>query len=88
MADKTINQLTQATALTDGSLFVIEQNSTAKQANWGMMKNYISPGVAEQYSSSATYDVGDYVIYNGQLYRCTTAIPAAEAWNRIGRAHV
>ena len=81
MADKTINQLTQATGLTDGSLFVIEQNSTAKQANWGMIKNYISPGVAEQYSSSATYDVGDYVIYNGQLYRCTTAIPAAEAWD-------
>ena len=80
MADKTINQLTQATALTDSSLFVIEQNSTAKQAHWGMIKNYISPGVAEQYSSSATYDVGDYVIYNGQLYRCTTAITTGEAW--------
>ena len=80
MADKTINQLTQATALTDSSLFVIEQNSTAKQANWGMMKNYISPGVAAQYSTSATYNVGDYVIYNGQLYRCTTAITTPESW--------
>ena len=80
MADKSINQLTQATDLTDSSLFVIEQNSTAKQANWGMMKNYISPGVAAQYSSSATYDVGDYVIYNGNLYRCTTAITTAETW--------
>lgn len=80
MADKTINQLTQATALTDGSLFVIEQNSTAKQANWGMMKNYISPGVAAQYSNSATYNVGDYVIYNDSLYRCNTAITTGEAW--------
>ena len=80
MADKTINQLTQATGLTDGSLFVIEQNSTAKQANWGMMKNYISPGVASQYSTSATYNVGDYVIYNGSLYRCNTAITTGEAW--------
>ena len=80
MADKTINQLTQATALTDSSLFVIEQNSTAKQANWGMMKNYISPGVAAQYSTSATYNVGDYVIYNGSLYRCILAITTAEAW--------
>ena len=61
MADKTINQLTQATDLTDSSLFVIEQNSTAKQANWGMMKNYISPGVAAQYSTSATYNVGAMV---------------------------
>ena len=80
MADKTINQLTQATDLTDSSLFVIEQNSTAKQANWGMMKNYISPGVAAQYSTSATYNVGDYVIYNGSLYRCNTAIATGEAW--------
>lgn len=80
MADKTINQLTQATGLTDSSLFVIEQNSTAKQANWGMMKNYISPGVASQYSTSATYNVGDYVIYNGSLYRCNTAITTGEAW--------
>ena len=80
MADKTINQLAQATDLTDSSLFVIEQNSTAKQANWGMMKNYISPGVAAQYSTSATYNVGDYVIYNGSLYRCNTAITTGEAW--------
>lgn len=80
MADKTINQLTQATDLTDGSLFVIEQNSTAKQANWGMMKNYISPGVAAQYSTSAKYNVGDYVIYNDSLYRCNTAITTGEAW--------
>ena len=80
MADKQISDLTSASALTDGSLFVIEQAGAAKSANWGMMKNYISPGVAAQYSTSATYDVGDYVIYNGQLYRCTTAITTAESW--------
>ena len=80
MADKQISDLTSASALTDGSLFVIEQGGAAKNANWGMMKNYISPGVADQYSSSSTYNVGDYVIYNGSLYRCTTAITTAEAW--------
>ena len=80
MADKTINQLTAATGITDSSLFVIEQNSTAKSINWGLMKNYISPGVAAQYSTSATYNVGDYVIYNDSLYRCKTAITTAEAW--------
>lgn len=36
--------------------------------------------LAEQYSTSATYAVGDYVLYNGALYRCTTAITTAEAW--------
>ena len=80
MADKQISDLTSASVMTDGSLFVIEQGGAAKSANWGMVKNYISTGVADQYSSSATYNVGDYVIYNGQLYRCTTAITTAESW--------
>ena len=35
---------------------------------------------APQYSTSATYNVGDYVIYNGSLYRCTTKISTAESW--------
>ena len=80
MADKQISDLTSASAMTDGSLFVIEQAGAAKSANWGMVKNYISPGVAPQYSSSATYNAGDYVIYNGQLYRCQTPITTAESW--------
>ena len=80
MADKQISDLTSASALTDGSLFVLEQAGAAMKANWGMMKDYISPGVANQYSSSSTYKVGDYVIYNDSLYRCTTAITTAETW--------
>ena len=36
--------------------------------------------IAPQYSASGTYAVGDVVIYNGDLYRCTTAITRAEAW--------
>lgn len=36
--------------------------------------------IADAYSTSATYAVGDYCIYNSQLYRCTTAITTAEAW--------
>ena len=36
--------------------------------------------VAPEYSSSATYAVGDYCIYDAVLYRCTTAITTAEAW--------
>lgn len=36
--------------------------------------------IADEYSSSSTYAVGDYCIYNGQFYRCTTAITTAEAW--------
>lgn len=40
-----------------------------------------SENIAAEYSASSTYAVGDYCIYDGQLYRCTTAITTAEAWN-------
>lgn len=36
--------------------------------------------IATTYSSSSTYGVGDFCFYNGSLYKCTTAITAAEAW--------
>lgn len=35
---------------------------------------------APTYSSSASYAVGDYVIHNGLLYICKTAIASGEAW--------
>jgi len=36
--------------------------------------------LADEYSSSATYAVGDYCIHNNKIYRCTTAISTAESW--------
>lgn len=36
--------------------------------------------VAPTYSNSALYAVGSYVWYDGNLYRCTTAITTAESW--------
>lgn len=36
--------------------------------------------IADQYSNSATYAVGDYVIHDNALYKCNTAITTAEAW--------
>lgn len=80
MADKQISELTAASNLTDSTLLVVEQGGSAKKANWGMMKNYISPGVAQIYSSSSTYAVGDYVLYQNTLYRCATPITTVEAW--------
>ena len=37
--------------------------------------------LADEYSSSSTYDLGDLVIHDNVLYKCTTAITTAEAWN-------
>jgi len=36
--------------------------------------------IADTYDATKTYAVGDYVIYNGKLYRCNTTISTAEAW--------
>lgn len=36
--------------------------------------------VADEYSSSKTYALGDYAYHAGTLYKCTTAITTAEAW--------
>ena len=37
--------------------------------------------VAEEYDSTSTYDKGEYCLYDGKLYVCSTAITTAEAWN-------
>lgn len=37
--------------------------------------------LADRYDATSTYAVGDYCIYGGQLYKCTTAISTAEAWD-------
>ena len=37
--------------------------------------------IAPAYDATATYSVGDYVTYNKTLYRCTTAITTAEAFD-------
>jgi hypothetical protein len=37
--------------------------------------------IAGAYDDTATYAVGDYCIYNNQLYKCNTAISTPEAFN-------
>lgn len=37
--------------------------------------------IAPAYDATATYSVGDYVTYNKTLYKCTTAITTAEAFD-------
>lgn len=37
--------------------------------------------VAEEFSTSSTYAVGDYCLHDGKLYVCTSAVTTAGAWN-------
>ena len=44
-------------------------------------KRRTSAIIASEYSSSETYALGALVMYNGELYECTTEINTAEEWN-------
>lgn len=46
----------------------------------GLPDKYKVAQVADEYSASSTYAVGDIVNYLGTTYRCTTAITTAENW--------
>ena len=37
--------------------------------------------IANDFDATQTYEVGDYVIYNELLYKCTTAVTTAGAWD-------
>lgn len=45
--------------------------------NYESLENYNTP----EFSTTKTYAVGDYVIYQGKLYKCTTAVTTAGSWN-------
>ena len=53
----------------------------AKMAILNMLGSASVSILAPIYDATDTYDLGEYVIYDGLFYRCTTAIATAEAWN-------
>lgn len=64
--------------------FPIERGTTSYKATLeqilGLAFSEIEPNFAGAYDSTSTYAVGDYVVYEHDLYVCNTAIPTAEAW--------
>jgi hypothetical protein len=36
--------------------------------------------LAEEYDSTQTYDIGNYVLHNNSIWRCSTAITTPETW--------
>ena len=73
-----------ADTLPAGSDATYSYDEETNTATFGIPKGAdgsLASGVlAPTYSSSATYAVGDYVYYSGNLYRCAVAITTAEAW--------
>lgn len=64
--------------------FPIERGTTSYKATLeqilGLAFSTIEPNFAGAYDSTATYSVGDYVVYGHDLYVCNTAISTAEEW--------
>lgn len=54
----------------------MSEDVIAASENLSVLRGNFAP----TYSDSSTYAVGDYVLRNNQLYRCTTAITTAESW--------
>ena len=69
-------QITKDELLKDVNASITDEATRAKAAET-LLANNISNG----YVPSATYAVGNYCLYNGVLYKCTTAITTPEAWN-------
>lgn len=64
--------------------FPIERGTTSYKATLeqilGLAFSEIEPNFAGAYDSTATYAVGDYVVYEHNLYICNTDISTAEDW--------
>jgi len=71
-------------AAKEGSVrFDEEQSLTAarkKQARLNIDAASLEGTIAPAYSDSEVYDVGAHCSYNGNLYRCKTAITTPESW--------
>ena len=82
-----IIDLPEKSSLVEGDFFVVdnENGATSKIPAAAVSGSATAGLVAKEYSNASTYAVGEYCIHveSGlpKLYKCTTAITTAEAWN-------
>lgn len=72
-----INQMDDQIALNAADIEVIKDEQIEQNAG---IQNLFAD-TAQDYSSMATYTVGDFVIYDKKLYRCIVDIAYPELWN-------
>lgn len=65
-----------------GTVFSVDTTVVATQTNLAGVQEQVTSYITDavEYSASTTYAVGDYVIHNGVIYQCNTAIVGGEAW--------
>lgn len=76
----TVNGHTTTLQTVNESLVLI--NSALTALNTDVRTKFDSAGIADPYDPTyGTYDIDDVVTYNGQRYRCVTAVTAAEPFD-------
>lgn len=79
LADTALQPITSATAdniVTFTATGGIQDSGVSIDDVKGDIEDVIAPA----FSESSTYALGDYVMYDGKLYECTTAVTVAGAW--------
>ena len=83
-ASSILDMQVEVETLSAGSQATYSYDEDTNTQTWGIPQGEAGAGaagtLANAYSSSATYAVGDYVLHNSNLYVCTTAITTAEAF--------
>ena len=79
LADTSLQPVTTATANN-----IVTFTSTGGIQDSGVAISDVTQGleevIAPAFSESSTYALGDYVMYEGKLYECTTAVTVAGPW--------
>lgn len=61
-----------------------DELSIIKNGNSAIINSSITSNIAPEYNSQNTYDIGDYITYNNEFYRCINPITTTNnAWETI-----
>ena len=89
--DNLRNKLMYSCEVIDNKVNKVDSSSTYEQYtsarasyNLDQALRHILGLDVDTFSTSKTYAVGDYVVYNGKLWKCTTAVSTAGAWTGNG----
>lgn len=75
----TVNDYTRTTWQTGDVIDATKMNNIETQLD-AVTDNARENGIAPVFSTTKTYAVGEHVLYNGEVYRCKTAVSSAGAW--------
>ena len=75
----TVNDYTRTTWQTGDVIDATKMNNIETQLD-AVTDNARENGIAPVFSTAKTYAVGEHVLYNGEVYKCKTAVTNAGAW--------